>query len=277
MTKTRTEHRGEQIFLDGPQGQLHVDDGGTGGLPVVFVHSAAGSTAHWEAQLDHLRPTRRALAIDLRGHGRSAPPRDGDYRIASMADDLRAALDHLELPRVVLVGHSMGGVVCASFAGAHPQRVAGLFLLDSASDGRQIPPAVAEKMMASLRADAHAATEAYWTPMLAPSSPAVRARLMRDLRATPPVTIIGPLEDMLTFDPVTPLSRYPGPKMAVITDANETPAALHAQVPGFSVRKMPTGHWVQLDDPQGVNRLLDEFLEALELPGGSPATASKTR
>ena len=260
---TNTESRSQHIFLDGPRGQLHVDDGGTGGVPVVFVHSAAGSTAHWEAQLEHLRPTRRALAIDLRGHGRSAPPRDGDYRIASMADDLRAALDHLGLPRVVLVGHSMGGVVCVALAGAHPERVAGLFLLDPASDGRQIPQAMVGPMMASLRADAHAATEAYWASMLAPSLPAVRARLIRDLRATPPATIIGPLEDLLTFDPVTPLSRYPGPKMAVITAANETPAALHAQVPGFRVHEMPTGHWVQLDDPQGVNRLLDEFLNSL--------------
>ncbi|HEY8924067.1 MAG TPA: alpha/beta hydrolase [Polyangia bacterium] len=263
MRQAKTDSKSEHIFIDGVQGRLHVDDGGAGGLPVVFVHSAAGSTAHWEAQLDHLRPSRRALAIDLRGHGQSAPPRDGDYRIASMADDLRAALDHLGLPRVVLVGHSMGGLVCAAFAGAHPERVAGLFLLDPASDGRQIPQAVAASMMASLRSDAHAATEAYWASMLAPSPGAVRARLIRDLRATPPATIIGPLEDMLTFDPITPLSRYAGPKMAVITDANETPAALHAQVPGIPVRKVPTGHWVQLDDPQGVNRLLDEFLNGL--------------
>jgi len=260
---TKTEGRTQDIFLEGPQGQLHVDDGGRGGVPVVFLHSAAGSTAHWEAQLAHLRPRRRALAIDLRGHGRSAPARDGNYRIAGMADDVRAALDHLGIARVVLVGHSMGGVVSVAFAGAHPERVAGLFLLDSASDGRQIPPAVAGPMMTSLRADAHAATAAYWAGMLAPSTAAVRERLMRDLRATPPAVIIGPLEDMLTFDPVTPLSRYPGPKMAVITDANETPAALHAQVPGFSVRKMPTGHWVQLDDPSGVNALLDEFLESV--------------
>src|SRR3954466_15117171 len=98
---TKSEGRDKHIFLDGPRGQLHVDDGGTGGLPVVFVHSAAGSTAHWEAQLAHLRVSRRALAVDLRGHGRSAPSRDGDYRIASMAEDLRAVLDHLGLARVV--------------------------------------------------------------------------------------------------------------------------------------------------------------------------------
>ena len=274
---TSFENRDRHTFIEGPQGQLHVDDGGAGGVPVVFVHSAAGSTAHWESQLDHLRKARRALAIDLRGHGRSAAPRDGDYHIPSLAADLRAALDQLALPRVVLVGHSLGGVVCAAFAGANPDRVAGLFLLDPASDGRQIPPAMAEQMMASLRADAHAATAAYWAGMLAPSPADVRARLMRDLRATPAATIIGPLEALLTFDPVTPLSRYTGPRMAVITEANESPAALHAQVPGFPFRKVHTGHWVQLDDPDGVNRLLDEFLQSIPSVADGPAVAGSVR
>jgi pimeloyl-ACP methyl ester carboxylesterase len=56
----------------GPSGSLHVDDGGSGGIPVVFVHSFAGSTEHWSAQLAHLRKTRRAVALDLHGHGQSA-------------------------------------------------------------------------------------------------------------------------------------------------------------------------------------------------------------
>jgi pimeloyl-ACP methyl ester carboxylesterase len=252
-------------MFEGPQGELHVDDGGSGGVPVVFVHSAAGSTEHWSVQLQHLRRTRRAAAVDLRGHGRSAPPRDGDYRIKSLAADLEAALDHLALPRAVLVGHSLGGVVCATFAGTHPDRVAGLFLLDPAGDGRKLPPEVAAGMMAGMRADPYAATEAYWMTMLGPSTPAVRARLMQGLRATPAPAIIGPLEDLLVFDPITPLVRYRGPRTAVITAANETPAALHAQVPELAVRKMPTGHWVQLDDPEGTNRLLDEFLASVDL------------
>ena len=258
-----------QTTVNGPEGSLFVDDGGSGGvpvnIPVVLVHSAAGSTEHWTAQLTHLRRTRRAVALDLRGHGRSAPPRNGDLGIASLCADVAAVIDGLGLARVVLVGHSLGGLVCAAFAGTRPERVAGLFMLDPASDGRQIPKAVAEGMMASLRANAHAATLAYWQPMLAPSRTEVRERLIKDLYATPPATIVGPLEDMLTFDPVTPLARYTGPRLSVITAANETPAALHALVPGVVGRKVEgTGHWVQLDDPGLVNRLLDEFLAGVK-------------
>ena len=60
--------------VKGTAGLLHVDDDGTGGVPVVFVHSFTGDTTHWSAQLEHLRKTRRAVAFDLRGHGQSESP-----------------------------------------------------------------------------------------------------------------------------------------------------------------------------------------------------------
>jgi len=48
---------------------LNVDSRGTGGTPVLFVHSFAGDVTHWSAQLEHLASTRRAVAFDLSGHG----------------------------------------------------------------------------------------------------------------------------------------------------------------------------------------------------------------
>src|SRR5690349_942008 len=121
----------ETRTIAGPAGTLHVNDGGRGaGLPVVFVHSFAGSAAHWQAQLAHLREhKRRALALDLRGHGASDAPEDRDYAIPHLAQDIAAVVDTLDLSRLVLVGHSMGGSAAAAYAGAHPTRLAGLVLI----------------------------------------------------------------------------------------------------------------------------------------------------
>src|SRR5688500_10480985 len=105
--------------IAGPAGAIAVDDGGSGGLPVVLVHSLAGNSTHWSRQLEHLRRTRRGVALDIRGHGRSEPPKDGDYTIAAMAGDVAAVVDALGLERFVLVGHSMGGGVALTYAGAH--------------------------------------------------------------------------------------------------------------------------------------------------------------
>src|SRR6185503_7034795 len=79
--------------IKGPAGKLNVDDGGTGGLPVVFLHSFAGDTSHWSGQLSHLRETRRAVAIDLRGHGKSDAPANGDYSVEAMAGDVDAVIN----------------------------------------------------------------------------------------------------------------------------------------------------------------------------------------
>ena len=45
-----------------------IDDGGDGAVPVVFLHSLAGNTRQWAAQLSHVRQSRRAIAIDLPGN-----------------------------------------------------------------------------------------------------------------------------------------------------------------------------------------------------------------
>lgn len=247
-------------------GGLFIDDGGAGGVPVVFVHSAGGSTEHWTAQLAHLRAQgRRAIAIDLRGHGRSRPPADGDYSIAAMAGDVMAAADLLRLDRAVLVGHSMGGAVVAEAAGRHPERVAGLLLLDPASDARGIPAEQARQMMASLEGDSFRATlEQFWTPMLQPSSEATRAIVFGGAWRMPKEAVFEPLRSLLSFDPVTPLSRYPGPKLSIITRYNEVPEGYHALVPSLPHHKIDgTGHWLHMDAPDAINREIDAFLSGL--------------
>lgn len=247
-------------------GGLYLDDGGVESdrVPVVLVHGSGGEAGHWEAQLAHLRRTRRAVALDLRGHGRSPLADGAPATLRDLAADVDAVLDGLGLPRVVLVGHSMGGAVCALYAAEHPGRVAGLFLLDPASDGRQVPREALAEFMPALR-DPHAcvpAVEAYWAPMLEPSRPEVRARVHAGLRRAAHRAVADSLEDLLAFDPVAPLVRYPGPKLAAITAFNETEASLQRLVPGLPwVKVEGTGHWVQLDAPEQVNALLDGFLQ----------------
>lgn len=248
---------------------LFIDDGGSstspGAVPVVFLHSAAGDASHFSAQLAHLRPERRAVAFDFRGHGRSAPPRDGDYSIAGLAADVEQVADRLALDRFVLVGHSMGGAAAVAYAGAHGDRLAGLVLLDPASDGRALPAEVRAGIIAALRSpDYLKVVEDYWAPMLEPSPADVRARLMADLQRTRRDALVETLASLFVFDPVTPLRAYSGPALAIITRFNETPASYQALVPTLAHRKIDgVGHWLHLDAPEAVNEELDRFLRTL--------------
>ncbi|MEA2725180.1 MAG: hypothetical protein QOH59_2951 [Gemmatimonadales bacterium] len=244
-----------------PAGTLAVDDGGSGsGLPVVFVHSLAGNSTHWAAQLEHLRRDRRAVALDVRGHGRSEPPKDSNYTIAAIASDIAAAVDTLGLDRFVLVGHSMGGGAALTYAGAHPDRVAGLVLVDPIGDGKQIPPAEAKAYLGGFESNYDSTSQAYWATVAGPDS-AIQKRLLADLKATPREAVVQALRDIMGFDPDPALARYSGPKLAIVTPHNDMPSSLHRLGKGFPHRVVEgTGHWIQLDKPEELNRLLDEFL-----------------
>ena len=247
--------------VSGSAGELALDDVGRGGLPVVLVHSLAGTAGQWVEQLGHLRRSRRAVALDLRGHGRSEPPKDGDYSLAGMADDVAAVAETLELQRFVLLGHSMGGGVALAYAGRHPDRVAGLVLVDPIGDGKQIPPAEAQAFLAGFESNYDSTSQAYWTSIAGPDS-AIRERLLADLRATPGAAVTAILREVMRFDPHPALARYGGPKLSVVTPHNDMPFSLHRLGKGFPHQVVDgTGHWIQLDKPEVVNRLLDEFLE----------------
>ena len=259
------------LTLPGPAGALAIDDGGGGGLPVVFVHSLAGNSSHWAAQLEHLRPSRRAVALDLRGHGRSEPPKNGDYSIAGMAGDVAAVVDALGLDRFVLVGHSMGGGVALSYAGAHPERVAGLLLVDPIGDGKQISEADTKPLLAGLDSNYDTAIREYWTGIGGPAG-AVRERLLADLKATPRETVVPAFRGSLQFDPAPSLTRYRGPVLSIVTPYNDQSFSLHRLGKGFPHRVVTgTGHWIQLDRPGQFNGLMDEFLEIISVSGKEKA------
>lgn len=244
--------------IAGPAGQLYVDDGGIEGLPLLLLHSYAGSSAHWNSQLSHLRRRRRALAMDLRGHGRSEAPASGDYSIRALAEDVAAVADALDLRRFVLVGHSMGGAAAVAYAGKHPRRVAGLVL--AGTPGKSSDEE-ARKIMGALEADYDKVMAGYWSSLLEGAEPPVREILeagMREIGREPSLAMIGAI---FRFDPLPDLARYPGPTLIIDTAHGDNAMALYRQVPDVS-RKVITGtsHWAHMDKPQEFNRLLDEFL-----------------
>ncbi|MBY6265783.1 alpha/beta fold hydrolase [Azospirillum sp. 412522] len=107
---------------------------GGGGVPVLLLHGFAGDRLTWQFNLSALSSRRRAIAVDLPGHGGSTAD-VGSGRVADFAPWLVEFLDGLELPRVHVVGHSMGGYVARELAGLAPGRVASLTLLSSAGLG----------------------------------------------------------------------------------------------------------------------------------------------
>lgn len=113
-----------------PGVRLHVQDVGSG-RPVVLVHGWALSGEVWDRQVASLaRAGRRVVTIDLRGHGRSDRTLDG-YDVETLATDVAAVLDALDLRDLDLVGWSLGGLTSFRVAAHHADRLRSLVLVGS--------------------------------------------------------------------------------------------------------------------------------------------------
>jgi len=245
--------------IQGPAGFLHTDEGGSFGVPVVFVHSFAGSTAHWAAQLAHLRKTRRAVALDLRSHGQSDSPTRDDYAVESLAGDIAAVTDGLKLKRFVVVGHSMGGSASLAYAGAHPERAAGLVLVGTPG---KIPAEQAQQVMSSLKSDYENVMASYWNKLLTNAQPQVLAQIQSERGRLPRAVSLSLIQAIFDFDPVPMLQRYRGPKLAVVTPDQDNPYDLHNLVPDLPHKVViGTSHWLHMDRPEEFNHIFDEFLK----------------
>jgi lipase len=112
-------------------GELRVGEWGpedSAALTVIAVHGITASHLAWAAIAQAL-PQVHLVAPDLRGRGRSAGL-PGPFGMARHAADLQAVIEALELPRAILVGHSMGGFVAVVAAHLYPDRFSEVILID---------------------------------------------------------------------------------------------------------------------------------------------------
>jgi len=126
------------------------------GEPIVLIHGFASTASvnwvypGWVATL--IKAGRRVITLDNRGHGASSKLYDpAAYHSASMAEDVRALLDHLGVARADVMGYSMGARIAAFLALAHPERVRSIILGGLGSrlvDGAGLPQSVADALEA---------------------------------------------------------------------------------------------------------------------------------
>ncbi len=102
------------------------------GDPVVLLHGGFMTiTNNWIGWIDELSKTRKVIAVEMQGHGRTADI-ERDITNENLADDVAALLDHLKIPRADLIGYSMGGGVAMQCAIRHPDKVRKVVVISAA-------------------------------------------------------------------------------------------------------------------------------------------------
>lgn len=131
---TRRGERTRRITLrDGAEAFIEEVGPETCSRGIVFIHGSALRTDLWHYQMAGIGG-QRLIFYDLRGHGLSERG-EAEYSIVTLAQDLEEVIDACDLDEVVIVGHSVGGMIALEFAVAHPDllgsRIKGMALLNT--------------------------------------------------------------------------------------------------------------------------------------------------
>ncbi|KAA0023366.1 alpha/beta fold hydrolase [Antrihabitans cavernicola] len=109
------------------------------GPAILLVHGIGDNSETWRGIIPHLARNHTVIAPDLLGHGRSDKPR-ADYSVAGFANGLRDLLAVLDIDRVTVIGHSLGGGVASQFTYQFPELVERLVLVCAGGVSREVHP-----------------------------------------------------------------------------------------------------------------------------------------
>jgi esterase len=103
------------------------------GPVLIMLHGLYGSLDNWVSVARKFSPAYTIYLVDLRNHGRS--PHSDEHSYSLMAEDIHELITNEGIGKAIILGHSMGGKVAMLYAAAHPDKVAGLIVVDIGPGG----------------------------------------------------------------------------------------------------------------------------------------------
>jgi len=271
-----------QITLHGRRAVYRIAGSGP---PVVLIHGMLNSSSHWQSVALELAREHTVIAPDLIGHGDSAAPR-GDYSLGAHAASIRDLLAAIGIERATIVGHSLGGGVAMQFFYQFPQRVERLVLISSGGLGQQVSPMLRTAALPGVSALLSLTIQPRLLAALAGGGRRMRERalsggvhLQAIARALRPLENADARQAFLTTlrsvidvhgQRVSATDRLylleTMPTMIVWGERDHTIPLEHGRlaheaIPHSFFKTLPdAAHFPHLEDPQGLSRLLSEFI-----------------
>ena len=269
--------------------KLYYEEAGSG-TPLIFIHEFAGDHRSWAPQMKHFSARYRCIAFNARGYPPSDVPEDVErYSVENAADDAAAILKHLKISRAHVCGLSMGGFATLHFGLRHPDKTLSLAICGcgygAEKDKRAAFIKESEELAARFERDGSAkATSGYaegatrvqlqnknppawreFAARLAEHSALGAANTLRGVQARRPSL----------YDLTDRMAKITAPVLIVAGDEDQAclqPGILMKNtIPAAGLLVLPkSGHVVNLEDPDLFNRLLEDFLRAVEAGKWTP-------
>ena len=254
---------------------------------LLLLHGFGETSSIWEEIAIELSREYRVLALDQRGHGGSARPRDHNYSRNSQVEDLEAFVEALGLRNVTIVGQAMGGANALCYAAEHPDVVAALIVIEAAPEVLRSGVETLRRLLAS--ADSFVsldeAVETYEQFYPYATTEQLNRRVKGTLARSEDLTYVWDFDPIFRDATARPPDPDPGQRrmtnlwecvervqcpVMIVRGAETdmlTPEAiqrLHRRIPGSRVSLIEeAGHAVPTDQPSALSQHIREFLQSL--------------
>ncbi len=244
---------------------------GEGSPALVFVHGWMCDQTYWAAQAATFSETHTVVTIDLAGHGKSGMEREG-WPLMAFGTDVEAVVETLDLDRVILIGHSMGGPVVLEAARLMPERVIGVVGVDTLQDADlKYDPEEVAPFLAGFESDFPGTCRGFVTSMFPEGAdPALVERIATDMSEGPSEIGIALMRGFIDYDAAAAFTAVPAaiPIRCINSTMNATNVeGNRAYHEDFEVVTMDgVGHFLMIERPQEFNAALEQILADLNHP-----------
>ena len=257
-----------------PDLSLDVADQGDGPL-VILIAGGMMDMDQWAPVADALSDSFRVVRYDQRGIGESDQPTEG-YTVDQFAQDAVNLINTLDAGPAVLIGNSLGGTVALGAAFLEPGLVRGIVTCATSAgpSGPPTPPESMQHMMRGAQLPVPQAAAAMMDILFATDFIDEHPDMLDDAvekrsKGAPMIATLGPLQSVLTFDPIERLKTLDIPMLILHGEEDvlvlPDHAKLLADAAGSTAQLIPNaGHAVVVEQSNAVSEAVSAFLADLE-------------
>ncbi len=239
---------------------------GNGEPTLVFVHGWSCDKSYWNDQVKTFSPKYKVVTIDLAGHGESGSERK-NYTMELFGEDVAAVVNKLELDKVILIGHSMGGYVIIEAARQLKEKVIGLVGADTYQGLEdEMTKEQIDQFMKPFKENFVQKTKEFVKTMFPQTADSnLVNRVADDMSSAPPQVAISAMQNLFGYHAFKALKDMNAPIISINCDRyplNVEETRKHTK--SFEVKMMNgAGHFVMLEDPEKFNMLFQEAIDEL--------------
>jgi len=249
---------------------------GTNDTAIVFVHGWGINQTYWDNQKTQFSKSYSVVTLDLGGHGKSSKNRSS-WAINDFGNDVLAVIHALQLKKLILVGHSMGGNIILDVAHKIPEKVIGFVGVDNFKDETKAftPEQVAQidTFMLSLRTNFDAVAASFSYSSLFPphyNDSVSMKRVISDIQQTDSVVAIEAIGSLMkeSLREGELIAGLRVPVHLIVSDytpVNEEALKRNCKF-GYSIKTVKgVGHYPMIEKPLEFNKFFAAVLSEIQL------------